>query len=126
MLTAHQRKNMPVDLLPDARGLGRVELDVLARDELRRGVDLVVREGDVVRRELGDDDVGRSVLDVRLLVLRSCSSPRARSRLLAELRELADDDGARVDPHEDAEEDESVDEQIQDRAAVARDVAKGR
>ena len=66
------------------------------------------------------------ILDVRLLVLRSCGSPRARNRLLAELRELADDDGARVDPDEDAEEDERVDEQIQDRAAVARDVAEGR
>ena len=44
--------------------------------------------------------------------------------MLAELGELAHDDGARVDPDEDGEQDERVDEEVQDRAAVARDVAE--
>ena len=43
---------------------------------------------------------------------------------LAELRELAHNDGARVDPDENAEEYEAIDEEVRNGAAVPRDVTE--
>ena len=62
---------MPVNLLPDSRGLCRVKIEVLASYELRGRVDLVVGEGDMVWRDLGDLESGDTVLDIGLLVVRA-------------------------------------------------------
>ena len=47
VLTAHQRKNMPVDLLPDAIELLLRDFAVERGRELCGGVDLLLRDGDV-------------------------------------------------------------------------------
>ena len=78
MLTAHQRKDMPIDLLADPIGLLRRQLSFDARDELGRGIDVSVRNGDM---DVVDVDV-----DLDLLLV--CVAERVlRAHLASDSRE---------------------------------------
>lgn len=104
--TAHQGKNMPVDLLPNTLRLSGVEVESLARDQLRSGIDLVVAERNMGRssnlHHVDGAGLGASLLieglalahTVRVVVLAKrrvlCVSRRraVRSRLCSCRREL--------------------------------------
>ena len=118
--------------LPGSVGPQQREYRVLRHPEAHIIHDAVLRAPKCLHNAHDAQRIRRARHLLRLVVhvaphpLWSRSAGTRPGGAFAELGELADDDGARVDPDEDAEEREAVEEEVQDRAAVARDVAEGR